>query len=63
VCLRAGYGSGENEIATTMRDQKRTAILTDMESQARRAESEANGPLITHASNQIIQPTAFSSVT
>jgi hypothetical protein len=39
-----------------------TAFMNDPEWQAKRAETEANGPLLTHVSNQILQPTAFSSV-
>ena len=44
------------------REQKWTAFMNDPEWQAKRAETEANGPLLTHVSNQILQPTAFSSV-
>jgi hypothetical protein len=44
------------------REEKWTAFLNDPEWQAKRAETEAGGPLLTHVSNQILQPTAFSSV-
>ena len=44
------------------REAKWTAFQNDPEWQAKRAETEANGPLLTHVSNQILQPTAFSAV-
>jgi hypothetical protein len=44
------------------REEKWTAFLNDPEWQAKRAETEAGGPLLTHVSNQILQPKAFSSV-
>jgi hypothetical protein len=44
------------------REQRWTAFMNDPEWQAKRAETEANGPLLTHVSNQILQPTSFSSV-
>ena len=44
------------------RDQKWTAFMNDPEWQTKRAETEAAGPLLTHVSNQILQPTSFSSV-
>ena len=44
------------------REQKWTAFMNDPEWQAKRAETEKNGPLLTNVSNQILQPTAFSSV-
>jgi hypothetical protein len=44
------------------REQKWGAFMADPEWQAKRAETEAQGPLLTHVSNQILQPTSFSSV-
>ena len=44
------------------REEKWTAFQNDPEWQAKRAETEAAGPILTHVSNQILQPTAFSSV-
>jgi hypothetical protein len=44
------------------REAKWTAFLNDPEWQAKRAETEANGALLTHVSNQILQLTAFSVV-
>ncbi len=44
------------------REQKWAAFMADPEWQAKRAETEANGPILTRVSNQILQPTAFSSV-
>ncbi len=44
------------------REQKWNAFTADPEWLAKRAETETNGPLLTHVSNQILQPTSFSSV-
>lgn len=44
------------------REQKWTAFQADPEWQAKRAESERDGPIIERVVNQILQPTAFSSV-
>lgn len=44
------------------REEKWTAFMNDPEWQKKRAETEAAGPLLTHVSNQILQPTGFSSV-
>lgn len=44
------------------REAKWSAFQADPEWQAARAKTEENGPLITSVSNQILQPTAFSSV-
>ncbi len=44
------------------REQKWTAFMTDPEWVAKRAASEKDGPLLTRISNEILQPTAFSSV-
>ena len=44
------------------REQKWAAFMADPEWQAKRAETEANGPILTRVSNQILQPTSFSSV-
>ena len=45
------------------REQKWSAFMADPEWQAKRAETEAKGPILTRVSNQILQPTSFSSVT
>jgi len=44
------------------REQKWTVFMNDPEWQAKRGETEANRPLLTHVTNQILQPTTFSSV-
>lgn len=44
------------------REQKWTAFVTDPDWAVARAASEADGPLITHITNAILTPTAFSSV-
>ena len=44
------------------REQKWTAFQNDPEWTAKRAESEKDGPILASLSNQILQPTAFSSV-
>lgn len=44
------------------REEKWTAFMADPQWQKARAETEANGPLLTHVANQMLQPTSFSSV-
>jgi hypothetical protein len=44
------------------REQKWTAFQQDPEWNAKRAESEKDGPIIANIVNQLLQPTAFSSV-
>jgi hypothetical protein len=44
------------------REAKWTAFMADPEWQRARAESEKDGPIIANASNQLLAPTAFSSV-
>lgn len=44
------------------REQKWAAFQADPEWQAKRAESERDGPIIERVVNQILQPTSFSSV-
>ncbi len=44
------------------REQKWAAFQADPEWQAKRAESERDGPIIDRVVNQILQPTSFSSV-
>ncbi len=44
------------------REEKWNAFMADPEWQQKRAETEAGGPLLTRVSNQILQPTSFSSV-
>lgn len=44
------------------RDKKWAAFAADPEWQKARAESEKDGPILTHFSNQILAPTSFSSV-
>ncbi|MSP66529.1 MAG: NIPSNAP family protein [Alphaproteobacteria bacterium] len=44
------------------REKKWTVFSTDPEWLAKRAETEKDGPLITHVSNTILQPTSFSTV-
>ncbi|MCL4766922.1 MAG: NIPSNAP family protein [Hyphomicrobiaceae bacterium] len=44
------------------REMKWNAFMADSEWQARRAESEKDGAIIAKVSNQLWQPTAFSSV-
>lgn len=44
------------------RDQKWAAFASDPDWQKARAESEKDGPILTHFTNQILAPTSFSSV-
>ena len=44
------------------REKKWAAFMADPEWQAKRAESERDGPIIAKVENMILQPTAFSSV-
>ncbi|MEZ5844890.1 MAG: NIPSNAP family protein [Hyphomicrobiaceae bacterium] len=44
------------------REQKWTAFSTDPEWIEKRAQSEKDGPILARVSNEILQPTAFSSV-
>ncbi len=44
------------------RDKKWAAFAADPEWQKARAESEKDGPILTHFTNQILAPTSFSSV-
>lgn len=44
------------------REQKWAAFASDPEWLAKRAETEKDGPIITHFENMILQPTRFSSV-
>jgi len=44
------------------REAKWTAFMADPEWQAKRAESERDGPILVSVSNLILQPTAFSAV-
>ena len=44
------------------REEKWNAFMADPEWQAKRAESEKDGPIIASVSNTILQPTSFSSV-
>lgn len=44
------------------REAKWGAFMADPEWVAKRAETEAEGPIIASVSNQILQPTAFSAV-
>jgi len=44
------------------REKKWAAFASDPEWLAKRAETEKDGPIITHLENMILQPTAFSSV-
>src|SRR5580698_11389343 len=44
------------------REKKWAAFQSDPEWIAARAESEKDGPILTHFSNSILQPTSFSSV-
>ena len=44
------------------RETKWNTFMADPEWQAKRAESEKDGPIIASISNTILQPTAFSSV-
>ena len=44
------------------REKRWTAFSTDPEWIAARAASEADGPIVANFSNQILQPTSFSSI-
>ena len=44
------------------REQKWTAFMNDAQWQAKRAETERDGAIVASVNNQILQPTAFSSV-
>ena len=44
------------------REKKWGAFMADPEWQRKRAETEANGPIVANISSQILTPTAFSSV-
>ena len=44
------------------RDQRWNAFQSDPEWLSARAKTEANGPLISHISNQILVPTVYSAV-
>ena len=44
------------------RETKWNGFMADPEWLAKRAESEKDGPILTHVSNLILQPTAFSAL-
>jgi hypothetical protein len=44
------------------RETKWTAFLKDPEWNTKRAESERDGPILTHVTNLILEPTSFSSI-
>ncbi|MCB9966844.1 MAG: NIPSNAP family protein [Geminicoccaceae bacterium] len=44
------------------REKKWNAFMADPEWQQKRAQTEADGPILASLSSQILQPTAFSSV-
>ena len=44
------------------RDKKWAAFQADTEWQAKRAETEKDGPIVASVTNAILQPTSFSSV-
>lgn len=44
------------------RDEKWAAFQADPEWSEKRAETEANGPIVSTITNAILQPTSFSSV-
>ncbi len=44
------------------REQKWNAFASDPEWLARRAETERDGPIVAKVTNEILQPTGFSSV-
>lgn len=44
------------------RDAKWAAFQADPEWHAKRAQTEANGPIVANITNAFLQPTAFSSV-
>jgi hypothetical protein len=45
------------------REKKWNGFMADPEWQAKRAESERDGPIVASISNSFLQPTGFSSVT
>ena len=45
------------------REAKWEAFMADPEWQEKRAQSEADGPIVASVNNQILHPTSFSSVT
>ena len=61
---------GSNQALTYMiaweslaeREKKWAAFQADPEWQKKRAESEANGPIVANIRNEILTPTAFSAV-
>jgi hypothetical protein len=44
------------------REKKWAAFQADSEWQAKRAETEKDGPIVANVANQLLSPTAFSSV-
>ena len=44
------------------REQKWAAFATDPDWLSQRAETEKNGPLITHFTNSILAPTSYSAI-
>ena len=44
------------------REKKWGAFMVDPEWLAARKETEANGPIVARVSNQLLQPTSYSSV-
>ena len=44
------------------REKKWNAFMADPEWQKKRAETEANGPIVASLSSEILAPTAFSAV-
>ena len=50
------------ETFATARDEKWAAFQADPEWIEKRAETEAEGPIVQTVSNLILQPTSFSSV-
>ena len=44
------------------REKKWNAFAADPEWQAKRAETEKDGPIVANVANQLLSPTAFSSV-
>jgi hypothetical protein len=44
------------------REKKWSAFLADPEWQKKRAETEANGPIVANVRNEILAPTAYSAV-
>ena len=50
-------------VSLAEREAKWDAFMSDSEWQTKRAESEADGPIVASVNSQILQPTGFSSVT